>query len=86
MKDERCPTCGSPDVIKTGPLTVQGSRLLVTVGDAMQCILCGHLAVMIPQMVLIRLYPPNVRYLTTGRRTELQLRRKLKKRRRISAQ
>lgn len=81
MKEERCPTCGSLDVVKTGPLTVEGSQLLVTVVDGTQCTLCGRLEVTIPQMVLVRLYPPNVRYLTAGRRTELQWRKKFRRRR-----
>ncbi len=81
MKEDRCPICGSLDVVRTGPLTVQGSQLLVTVVDGTQCTLCGHLELTIPQIVLVRLYPPNVRYLTAGRRTELQWRKKSRRRR-----
>jgi hypothetical protein len=73
------------DVVKTGPLTVEGTQMLVTVVDGMQCTLCGHLEVTIPQMVLVRLYPPNVRYLTAARRSELQWRKKSRRRRLLFA-
>lgn len=74
--DQRCPTCGSEDVVETGPLTVQGEDVVVTVVKGDQCTLCGHLEVMIPQAVLVRLYPPGVRYLTKPRRTRLERRRR----------
>lgn len=80
MKEDRCQTCGSLDLVKTGPLTVEGSQLLVTVVDGIQCTLCGRLEVTIPQMVLVRLYPPNVRYLTKARRSELHSRKKARRR------
>ncbi len=80
LKEERCPTCGSLDVVDAGPITLEGSRLLVTVADGKQCTLCGHLEIMIPQMVLVKLYPPNVRYLTSARRGQLQLRLKARRR------
>ncbi|MCL5063911.1 MAG: hypothetical protein M1600_02330 [Firmicutes bacterium] len=81
MKEERCQTCGSLDVVKTGPLTVEGTQMLVTVVDGTQCTLCGHLEVTIPQIVLVRLYPPNVRYLTAARRMDLQWRKKVRRHR-----
>ena len=76
MLDERCPTCGSEDVVTTGPLTVEGRSASVTVVQGRQCTLCGNLQVIIPQALLVRLYPPGVRYLTESRRTRLQHRRR----------
>lgn len=76
MSDERCPVCGSEDIVKTGPLTIEGQSLAITVVSGEQCTLCGHLAVMVPQAVLVRLYPPGVRYLTAARRERLMRRRR----------
>lgn len=78
--DERCPTCGSEDVVYTGPLTVEGPRATVTVVQGKQCTLCGHLQIMIPQTLLVKLYPPGTRYLTPGRRARLLNRRKARRR------
>lgn len=77
--DERCPTCGSEDVVTTGPLTVEGQSAAVTVVQGRQCTLCGNLQVMIPQALLVKLYPPGVRYLTESRRTRLQQRRRARR-------
>lgn len=78
MLDERCPTCGSEDLVTTGPLTVDSQNATVTVVQGRQCTLCGNLQVMIPQALLVRMYPPGVRYLTEARRTRLQQRRRTK--------
>lgn len=78
--EERCITCGSEDVLTTGPLTVEGPRATVTVVHGRQCTLCGNLQVMIPQALLVKLYPPGVRYLTEGRRARLSNRRKVRRR------
>ncbi len=77
--DERCPICGSEDVILTGPLNIEGIRAMVTVVEGRQCTLCGNLQVTIPQTVLVRLYPPGVRHLTTARRYRQQMRKKVKR-------
>jgi hypothetical protein len=74
--DGRCPTCGSEDIVETGPLTVQTPNAVVTVVSGEQCTLCGNLQVVIPQAVLVRLYPPGVRYLTKPRRARLERRRR----------
>lgn len=86
MKEERCQTCGSVEVVTTGPITVEGTELLVTVVDGKQCTLCGRLELTIPQMVLVRLYPPNVRYLTNARRNDLLLRKKQRRHRALFGQ
>ncbi|MDA8192447.1 MAG: hypothetical protein M0Z53_00420 [Thermaerobacter sp.] len=78
--EERCPICGSEDIVTTGPLTVEGPRAMMTVVHGRQCILCGNLQVMVPQALLVRLYPPGLRYLTQGRRARLQNRRKVRRR------
>lgn len=52
----------------TGPLTIESRRALVTVLHGKQCVLCGNLQVVIPQALLVRLYPPDIRYLTVARR------------------
>jgi len=74
--DERCPICGSEDIVTTGPLTVEGRSAVVTVVHGRQCTLCGNLQVMVPQALLVKLYPPGVRYLTESRRTRLSHRRR----------
>lgn len=74
--DERCPICGSEDVVPTGPLNIEGTRAMVTVVEGRQCTLCGNLQVTIPQTILVQLYPSGVRHLTQARRQRLQLRRK----------
>jgi len=73
--DERCPTCGSEDVVLTGPLTVESGPFSVVIVRGKQCTLCGNLQVMIPQSTLVKMYPPGLRYLTEARRTRLQHRR-----------
>lgn len=78
--DQRCPTCGSEDIVETGPLTVQGPSAVVTVVTGEQCTLCGKLQIVIPQAVLVRMYPPGVRYLTKPRRERLQKRRRARTR------
>ncbi|MCL5116142.1 MAG: hypothetical protein M1272_03220 [Firmicutes bacterium] len=80
MMDERCPTCGSEDIVSTGPLTVEGQNATVTVVQGRQCTLCGNLQIMIPQALLVKMYPPGVRYLTESRRARLQQRRKARRR------
>ncbi len=79
MLDERCPTCGSEDVVVTGPLTIEGPSATVTVVQGRQCTLCGNLQVMIPQALLVRLYPPGVRHLTEARRSRLKQRRRTRR-------
>lgn len=74
--EERCPVCGSDDIVATGPLTVESEQASVTVVKGRQCTLCGNLQVIIPQAVLVKLYPPGVRYLTESRRLRLQNRRR----------
>ncbi len=74
--DQRCSICGSEDVVETGPLTVQGDDVVVTVVKGDQCTLCGRLEIIIPQAVLVRMYPPGVRYLTKPRRMRLERRRR----------
>ncbi|NMP23245.1 hypothetical protein HIJ39_12945 [Sulfobacillus sp. DSM 109850] len=64
----------------TGPLTVEGPSASVTVVQGRQCTLCGNLQVMIPQALLVRLYPPGVRYLTESRRARLTQRRRMRRR------
>lgn len=78
--DDRCPTCGSDDVVATGPLTVEGRNASVTVVQGRQCTLCGNLQMTIPQALLLRLYPPGVRYLTEARRSRLLKRRRTRRR------
>jgi hypothetical protein len=73
---DKCPICGSEDVVGTGPLTVSGLRATITVQEGRQCTLCGHLQMMVPQTVLVMLYPPGVRYLTEARRARLLRRRR----------
>lgn len=75
---DKCSVCGSEDVVSTGPLTVSGLRTVVTVQEGRQCTLCGNLQLMIPQSVLVMLYPPGVRYLTQARRTRYLRRRRSK--------
>lgn len=77
--EHRCPTCGSEDVVDTGPLTVHSQRAKVTVASARQCTLCGNLELTVPQAVLLQLYPPGVRYLTRGRRARLKERRRMRR-------
>lgn len=81
--DGRCPTCGSEDIVDTGPLTVQAANAVVTLISGEQCTLCGNLQLVIPQAVLVRLYPPGVRYLTKPRRERLERRRRSRTRLRI---
>ncbi|MDA8206740.1 MAG: hypothetical protein M0Z36_11775 [Thermaerobacter sp.] len=76
MLDLRCPTCGSEDVVETGPLTVEGQSAVVTVVSGRQCTLCGNLQMTIPQALLVQIYPPGVRYLTEPRRWRLMQRRR----------
>jgi transcription elongation factor Elf1 len=76
--DERCPVCGSEDVVQTGPLTIEGQRASVTVVHGWQCTLCGNLQVMVPQAVLVRLYPVGIHFITEARRNKKQSRRHLK--------
>lgn len=73
--EERCPTCGSEDVVSTGPLTIDGEGAVLTVVSGKQCVLCGNLQVTIPQILLVKMYPPNVRHITRARRVRLQNRR-----------
>ncbi|PSR26949.1 MAG: hypothetical protein C7B47_09435 [Sulfobacillus thermosulfidooxidans] len=77
--DDRCPTCGSEDVVMTGPLTIEGERACITVVHGWQCTLCGNLQVMVPQAVLVRLYPPGIRCLTESRRNRALAKRRLRK-------
>lgn len=74
--DDRCPTCGSEDVVSTGPMTIESHSATVTVVQGRQCTLCGNLQVTIPQALLVKLYPPGVRYLTESRRARLLQRRR----------
>ncbi|MBX5466395.1 MAG: hypothetical protein K6U14_02715 [Firmicutes bacterium] len=74
--DDRCPVCGSQELVWSGPLTLEGNHAVVRDLEGRQCILCGTLQVMIPQAVLVRWYPPNVHYLTEGWRERQRLRRK----------
>ncbi|AUW93309.1 MAG: hypothetical protein C7B44_08785 [Sulfobacillus thermosulfidooxidans] len=76
--DDRCSVCGSEEMVTTGPLTVEGQRATITVVHGWQCTLCGNLQVMVPQAVLVRLYPPGIRLLTESRRSRLQARKRLK--------
>lgn len=78
--DERCPACGSEDIVMTGPLTVNGQNATVTVVHGKQCTLCGNLQIVIPQALLVKWYPPGVRHLTEARRARLQQRRKSRRR------
>ena len=77
---ERCSTCGSEDIVTTGPLTIEGRSATLTVIQGKQCTLCGNLQISVPQALLIMLYPPGVRYLTESRRTRLQQRRRIRHR------
>lgn len=77
--DDRCPVCGSQDLVWSGPLTLEGNQAVVRDLEGRQCILCGTLQVMIPQAVLVRWYPPNVSYLTQGWRQRHRQRRKSKR-------
>lgn len=72
----KCLVCGSEDVVDTGPLTVHGQEMVVSVGSAQQCTLCGNLEITVPQVLLVQLYPPGVRYLTSARRAQAQRRRR----------
>lgn len=74
--DHRCPTCGSEDIVQTGPLTIEGQQATVTVVHGQQCTLCGNLQIMVPQALLVKLYPPGVRYLTQSRRARWERRRR----------
>ncbi|MCY0881892.1 MAG: hypothetical protein OWS74_07835, partial [Firmicutes bacterium] len=76
IMDCRCPVCGSDEIVETGPLVISGSRAEVAVAVGRQCIFCGNLQVIIPQPVLVQLYPPSVQYLTDGKRHHLNGRRK----------
>ncbi len=77
--DERCPVCGSEDLVQTGPLTVEGQRATVTVVHGWQCTLCGNLQVMVPQALLVRLYPVGLNFITEARRNKKQIRRHMKR-------
>ena len=76
---ERCSVCGSEDIVKTGPLTVEGERACITVVSGSQCTLCGNLQVMVPQAVLVRLYPPGLRILPPSRRSRISAKRRMRK-------
>ncbi|PSR24187.1 MAG: hypothetical protein C7B45_00030 [Sulfobacillus acidophilus] len=78
--ERRCFACGSQDVVDTGPLTVHGQKAVVRVDSARQCILCGNLEITVPQLLLVKLYPPGVRYLTPERRARAQGRRRVRRR------
>ena len=83
MSEDHCPVCGSTALVATGPLTISGASEVVTVASGRQCTLCGRLEVVVPQPVLVRWYPPNVRFLTRGRRELLRHRHKERRRRRL---
>ncbi len=76
---ERCSICGSEDIVSTGPLTVEGERACITVVSGLQCTLCGNLQVMVPQAVLVRLYPPSLRFLTISQRSRASAKKRLRK-------
>jgi hypothetical protein len=76
MTQGRCPVCGSEEVVVTEPLTILDSRATVTVSEALQCTLCGHLECMIPQAALVRWYPPDLRYLNVASRQRLKRQRR----------
>jgi hypothetical protein len=69
-------------MVEVGPLAVFGPNLELLELSGDQCTLCGHLGIQIPQPWLVRMYPPDVRRITVGRRERLRMRREARPRRR----
>ncbi len=80
FQDLTCPVCGTDLVVTVGPLCVQDRRMELHELSGLQCTLCGHLGIQIPQPWLVQLYPPQVDQITVARRERHRLRAGLRTR------
>lgn len=74
LQELRCPVCATEMVVPVGPLTLIDERMELHEVSGVQCTLCGHLGIQIPQPWLVRLYPPDVSQITLARRERRRLR------------
>ncbi|MGC8488707.1 MAG: hypothetical protein ACP5QO_10915 [Clostridia bacterium] len=88
LQEHRCPVCNTEMVVPVGPLTLIDDRMELREVSGLQCTLCGHLGIQIPQPWLVRLYPPDVSQITVARRERRRLRQgsRIRHHRRVHSQ